>query len=180
MFLKEEINKEWTLFLDRDGVINVRNFEGYITSVADFVFLPHALEGIAKLSDLFGRIIVVTNQQGVGKKIMSMRNLSEIHGYMTTEIQEKGGRIDEIMVATNLKGAENDRRKPLTVMGEEAKEKFPEIDFSKAIMVGDTDSDIRFGMNLGMYTVGVESQEKITEIPHLLVKDLLELYTVLK
>lgn len=160
-----EVDNSWTLFLDRDGVINYRNFEGYITDVNDFIFLPNVLDAIAKLSQIFGRIIVVTNQQGVGKKIMSKSNLEEIHRYMIDEINRHGGKIDAIFVATNLKGAKTDRRKPNSDMALEAQQKFPAIDFKKSMMVGDTESDIKFGINLGMKTTLIRSKEKVSIEP---------------
>lgn len=175
MLFKQPITKEWTLFLDRDGVINKRNFEGYVTTPSEFEFLPLAIEGIVKLSRIFGRIIVVTNQQGIGKKIMTERNLSVIHDYMLAMIHDNGGNIDDVFYAANLKGASNDRRKPLPNMGLEAQQKYPEIDFKKSIMVGDTDSDLRFGMNLGMYTVLINSEEPTTEKADLTVDNLNEL-----
>jgi phosphoglycolate phosphatase-like HAD superfamily hydrolase len=60
-------------------------------------------------------------------------------------------------------------------MALEAQRQFPEIDFSRAVMVGDTDSDIRFGRELGMRTVLVESKEETTAVPDLSVNSLLEL-----
>jgi phosphoglycolate phosphatase-like HAD superfamily hydrolase len=60
-------------------------------------------------------------------------------------------------------------------MALEAQRQFPEIDFSKAIMVGDTDTDIRFGKELGMKTVLVESEEVTEEVPDHTVNSLLEL-----
>lgn len=180
MLFKQPITKEWTLFLDRDGVINKRNFEGYVTTPSEFEFLPHAIEGIVELSHLFGRIIVVTNQQGIGKKIMTERNLSAIHDYMLEKIHENGGNISEVFYAANLKGGPNDRRKPLPNMGIEAQQKYPEIDFKKSIMVGDTDSDLRFGMNLGMFTVLVKSKEMIGEKYDLKVDNLVQLVKKIK
>ena len=154
------VDSTWTLFLDRDGVINKRNFEGYITEVASFEFLPNVPQAIARLSQIFHRVIVVTNQQGIGKGLMTERNLFEIHAYMCDSIYELGGKIDKCYFAPNLKGAEDDMRKPGPAMAELAKMEFPEIDFSRCVMVGDTDSDILFGKNLGMKTVRVLSPEK--------------------
>ncbi len=156
-----EIDSSWTLFLDRDGVINKRNFDGYITKTEDFIFTPYFLTSIPMLSNLFGKIIVITNQQGIGKGVMTDECLNEIHQYMTTEIQKVGGRIDEIFFASNLKNALNDRRKPLPIMGIEAKNKFPSIIFSKSVMIGDTNSDLLFGENLGMKTILLKSSEQI-------------------
>lgn len=158
------VDATWTLFLDRDGVINKRNFEGYITDVASFEFLPEVPKAIATLSKIFHRVIVVTNQQGIGKGLMTERNLLEIHTYMNDEVYAAGGKIDKCYFAPNLRGAEDDMRKPGPAMAELAKMEFPEIEFDRCVMVGDTDSDILFGKNLGMKTVRVRSKEK-TEVP---------------
>jgi D-glycero-D-manno-heptose 1,7-bisphosphate phosphatase len=176
----EEVDENWTLFLDRDGVINKRNFEGYITKVEDFVFIPHFLPSISILSQIFGKIIVVTNQQGIGKGIMNEKSLLEIHRHMIQEINNVGGRIDQVFYATNLKNEHNDRRKPLPNMGLEAQNQFPNIDFKKSIMIGDTNSDIQFGKSLGMKTILYKSSEKITENIDLVINDFKELTIRLK
>lgn len=178
---KKETNKPFnTLFLDRDGVINVRNFDGYITSSEDFIFSPNVIEGLQLLSPLFDRIIVVTNQQCIAKNILSKSNLDALHRYMLQMLETNNIHIAAIYVAENLKGAANDRRKPLPIMGLEAKAQFPAIDFNNSWMVGDTDSDLQFGMNLGMQTAAVKSKEQLTLEPSLLVTDLVELYHKIK
>src|SRR5690554_3601621 len=142
------IDSSWTLFLDRDGVLNQRNFEGYITSVKDFKILPGVIEGLKRLTKQFNRIIIVTNQQGIGKKMMTEVQLDEIHSFMIEEFSKNAIQIDKVFHASNLRGAINDRRKPGSAMAREAKSIFPEIEFDKSLMVGDTASDIQFGMNL--------------------------------
>lgn len=156
-------DKNWTLFLDRDGVINKRNFDGYITNESDFEFLPLVLKALEKLSNVFGRIVVVTNQQGVGKNLMTQDDLNAIHQFMTQKIEENKGRVDAVFSATNLRKAEVDNRKPNINMALMAKEKFHEIDLKKSVMVGDTDSDIMFGKNVGMKTVLIKSKEITSE-----------------
>lgn len=175
-----EIDDNWTLFLDRDGVINERIFGGYVTAPSDFVFRTDFLDVIPGLSEKFRRIFIVTNQQGIAKGLMEKRNLLEIHDFMLSEIEKHGGRIDEIFFASNLKGEHPDRRKPGAVMALEAKEIYPEIDFERSLMIGDTDSDIRFGKNLGMKTVLLRSEEKIVEKADLEIDSLTELINVLK
>lgn len=170
-----KFGSDWTLFLDRDGVINRRNFDGYITSVDAFEFLPGAITGLREIAGYFGRIIIVTNQQGIAKGLMTRRNLAVIHRYMQETLEREGVRIDGIFVADNARGAKNDRRKPLPAMGLEAKTMFSEIDFDRAVMVGDTESDIEFGMNLGMKTVLVRSKEEVNVKPDWTVNDLKEL-----
>lgn len=156
------IDRSWTLFLDRDGVINQRIMGGYVTSPNEFEFLPGALKAIARFSRIFHRIIVVTNQQGVGKGLMTERNVLEVHAYMCDEIHLSMGRIDKCFFAPNLAGAEEDLRKPGPAMAEMAKFEFPEIEFERSVMVGDTDSDISFGKNLGMKTVRIKTVEPIS------------------
>lgn len=169
-----QIDGTWTLFLDRDGVINERVFGGYITTVEDFNFLPDVESAIAGFTKLFHRVIVVTNQQGVGKGLMTERNVLEIHSYMGNQIHLAGGKIDKCYFAPNLRGAEEDLRKPGPAMAEMAKMEFPEIDFKHSIMVGDTDSDILFGKNLGMKTVRIETAEPIGVEADLTVSSLYE------
>jgi histidinol-phosphate phosphatase family protein len=166
------IDESWTLFIDRDGVINQRDFNGYITTPEQFHFLPRAIEGLIRFRKSFGKLIVVTNQQGVGKGLMNERNLDELHGYMIDRLKESGVIIDAIYAATNIRGARNDRRKPRPNMALEARRQFPDINFSKSVMIGDTDGDIRFGMNLGMITVLVDSDEKVVGQPDFIINDL--------
>lgn len=157
-----DIDGTWTLFLDRDGVINERIMGGYVTSPNEFEFLPGVLKALARFNRIFHRIVVVTNQQGVGKGLMTERNVLEVHSYMSDEIHRSRGRIDKCFFAPNLVGAEEDLRKPGPVMAEMAKMEFPEIEFERSIMVGDTDSDILFGKNLGMKTVRIKTVEPIS------------------
>ena len=155
----QEVNQSWTLFLDRDGVINQRLKDDYVKKWSEFRFAKGVLETMPLLANLFGRIIVVTNQQGVGKGFMSQQQLDDIHDQMKESVISAGGRIDLILSCTSLKGSEKDCRKPDPAMGHWAKEKFPEIDFRRAIMVGDSITDIQFGENLGMTTVWVRGKE---------------------
>jgi len=150
------------LFLDRDGVINKRQ-EGYVSSWDAFEYTEGALKAIVRFSKYFDRIIVVTNQQGVGKELMSQEQLDKLHEEMSASIEDAGGRIDAILACTELDSEDNNCRKPSPAMGLWAKRKFPEIDFSQAIMVGDSISDMKFGENLGMFTVLVGGKEEEAE-----------------
>ena len=152
-----------TLFLDRDGVINRRKIGGYITSVDEFEFLPGVLDAITKLSSHFEHIFVVTNQQCIGKGIITVEELSHIHKYMTDQIQQNGGRVDKIYFSPNLASENNISRKPNPGMAYQAKEDFPVIDLSKSIMVGDSLSDMQFGKNAGMKTVFLHNGQTIND-----------------
>ena len=65
------IGKEWTVFLDRDGVINRRRVDDYVKHIDEWDWLTDSLESIVKLSHEVKRVVVVTNQQGIGKGVMT-------------------------------------------------------------------------------------------------------------
>lgn len=144
------IDKSWTLFLDRDGVINVRFPGDYVKCVEEFEFIPGAINAIVRFSKIFGRIIVVTNQQGIAKGIYSHEDLDCIHAHMKAEIKKAGGKIDAVYYAPQAASENSPMRKPGTGMALQAKKDFPEIDFSKSVMIGDTQSDMEFGKAMGM------------------------------
>ncbi|HEV3251583.1 MAG TPA: histidinol phosphate phosphatase, partial [Puia sp.] len=96
------IDKYWTLFLDRDGVINYENPDGYIYAPSEFVFYEEFPATIKILSEVFPLIIVATNQRGVGKGLMTEKDLSDIHAKMLHDTQTAGGRIDKVYVCTSL------------------------------------------------------------------------------
>ncbi len=167
---KPEIDKTWTLFLDRDGVINVESVGSYITSWDEFVFHEGVLESLRNLSHVFGRIVVVSNQRGVGRGIMSMDALREINHNMRTAITEHGGKIDKIYAATAVTD-EDRNRKPNTGMGMQAQEDFPEIDFRKSVMIGNSISDMEFGKRLSMYNVFLTTKHEPFSLPHDLIDE---------
>lgn len=150
---KGKIDKFWTLFLDRDGVINVRLIDDYVKNINEFEFLPGVLDAFKIFTEKFGRIIIVTNQQGVGKGLMTLQDVDTVHQFMTKEIEAQKGRIDAIYVCPQLKSDPENFRKPSPRMAYMAQHDFPEIDFDKSIMIGDSNSDIEFGKNAGMYTI---------------------------
>lgn len=168
----KSIDSSWTLFLDRDGVINKRIMNGYVTQVAEFHFLEEVPESISFFSKKFAHIFVVTNQQGIAKERMSESNLLEIHRYMENEVERFGGKISECYYAPELASDENSSRKPKPTMALKAQKDFPEVVFEKSIMVGDTDTDILFGKNLGMKTVRIKTEEAINVEADLTVSSL--------
>lgn len=157
-------NSHWTLFLDRDGVINKRPFNDYVKRIEDFEFLPGVFKALEILARLFPSVVIVTNQQGVGKGLMTKDELEEIHQWMQQKIEKNNGRIDAVFCCTQLKSETENCRKPAIAMAEQAQQLFPEIVFEKAIMVGDTESDILFGQNAGMKTILI-GNEKISLTP---------------
>lgn len=154
------INREWTLFLDRDGVINRRLIDDYVKDISEFEFLEGTKEAIKIFHGVFGRIFVVTNQRCIARKIITEEKLNEIHSYMLSSIEQAGGRIDKIYHCPHDRNEGCVCRKPNPGLAFIAKEEFREVDLSKSIMVGDTSSDIYFGKNADMVTVKLTSKIK--------------------
>ncbi|MEO5782814.1 MAG: HAD-IIIA family hydrolase [Ginsengibacter sp.] len=145
----KKIDKNWTLFLDRDGVINDEKETDYIKTWEEFRFLPGAKEAIKNFTEKFGNIVIITNQRGVSKGITKLEDLEVMHKNMIAEIVATGGKITKLYYCIDMDDA-SPNRKPNTGMGLQAKKEFPEIDFSKTVMVGNTISDMEFGRNLGI------------------------------
>lgn len=144
------IDKSWTLFLDRDGVINHEKFEDYIHTWEEFRFYDGAKVAIQIFSKKFNRVIVVTNQRGVAKGVTKLKDVEDIHTNMTADIEAVGGKLDAIYFCPDMEGP---NRKPNPGMGLQAVKDFEDIDLNKSIMVGNTLSDMQFGRNLGIKTI---------------------------
>jgi D-glycero-alpha-D-manno-heptose 1-phosphate guanylyltransferase len=153
-----QIDSTWTLFLDRDGVINKKLENDYVKTIPEFHFIPGTLEALAELSHLFGQLIIVTNQQGIGKGIMSEEDLQDIHRFMWDEIKQHGGRIDAIYHAPQLKSEGSSMRKPGTGMALQAKKDFPRIDFARSIMAGDSALDMEFAKRARMHSILISEE----------------------
>jgi histidinol-phosphate phosphatase family protein len=146
-------NSGWSLFLDRDGVINHRIPDNYVKTVADFAFINGVPEALAYFNKIFTHIFIVTNQQGIGKGLMQVSDLDEIHRFMLSKITGLNGRIDKVYHCPDLKESGSFYRKPGIGMGLQARKDFPDLRFRNCLMVGDSESDLRFGKRLGMKTV---------------------------
>jgi D-glycero-D-manno-heptose 1,7-bisphosphate phosphatase len=158
-----EIDQNWTLFLDRDGVINKLLLGDYVKLVSEFEWLPDSKEAVINASNVFGRTIVVTNQRGISKGLMTVQQLSDVHSHLQSELPKNT--IDAIYYCPFQDGHPSDCRKPGVGMPLKAKTHFPEIDFEKSIMVGDSLSDIQMGNKLGMITVHVQSGHDYKNVP---------------
>jgi histidinol-phosphate phosphatase family protein len=177
-----EVDDNWTLFLDRDGTINTKLEDDYVKKWSEFEFIPGALESLSKFAKRFARIVIVTNQQGIGKELMTHEDLTDIHKKMMEVIEFYDGRIDQIYYCPFLAIHEPTCRKPMPGMAIQAQKDFPDIDFSKSIMVGDAISDVEFGTRLGMKTVMLlpDSYTQTEYNADLCVSDLEELNSYLK
>lgn len=138
------------LFLDRDGILN-RHLPGdYVRNWSMWEWLPGVLDTMPKLAKRYRRIFIVTNQQGVGKGLMTEADLEDVHRHMLADIEAVGGRIDRVYTCTDLESAHSLNRKPEPGMALQAQRDFPEVVFHRSVMVGDSKSDALFARNSRM------------------------------
>ena len=146
-----------TLFLDRDGVINKKLELRYVTNFDEFVFVINSDIAIRKLHKIFKRILIVTNQQGIGKGIMTEDDLNLLHLQMQRKLSVDFDLIDKIYFCPCLELDNCNCRKPKTGMLENAKLDFPDMKIEDSFLVGDSDSDIIAGKKFGLSTIKVSS-----------------------
>jgi D-glycero-D-manno-heptose 1,7-bisphosphate phosphatase len=157
-------DKTWTLFLDRDGVINIEKVDDYIHHWGEFVFYENAVETVARLSQLFGRVIVVTNQKGIGKGVTREEDVHVIHQNILKQVQDAGGHIEAFYFCPDTAN-DSPCRKPNAGMAFKAKQDYPDIDFDKSLMVGNNLSDMQFGRNAGMHTAFLRTTQPDLVLP---------------
>jgi D-glycero-D-manno-heptose 1,7-bisphosphate phosphatase len=146
----------WTVFLDRDGILNRKAPEhDYIKSRDEFEWLPGAREALRRLSDAGAHLFIVTNQQGVARGVMSEADVAGVHDLVRSDLSKAGVTLDAIYVCPHLAGT-CDCRKPALGLFHRARQEFPEVDFARSVVVGDSQSDIDAGRQLGARTVFVQ------------------------
>lgn len=155
-----QIDKSWSLFLDRDGVINVDTPGDYCRNASQFHLFETTLPAMKIFNDLFGKIVVVTNQRGVTKGVMTEDDLQGIHEKMMSLVLPAGGRIDKIYYCMDQDVETSTHRKPKPGMAYDAQRDFPSIDFFKSIMIGNNISDMQFGKAVGMKTVFIDDRKE--------------------
>ena len=152
-----------TLFLDRDGVINLKLDGEYVKNIDQFKFISGVKDSISKLSKIFKRILIVTNQQGIAKGIMSDKDLCVLHEYMLCELKKNGGVIDKIYYCPHLSSENCNCRKPNPGMIEQAMIDFPEIKLSQSYLIGDSYTDIQAGNKMGLTSVKVDNEYTLSK-----------------
>lgn len=135
------MHKERFILLDRDGVINRKIQNGYVTRWAEFRFLPGALEGLRRLTEAGFHLVVVSNQAGVGKGRMTQADLMLVTRRFIRKVNAFGGRIEKAYYCTHRKDARCRCRKPLPglLLAAQRENGF---NFGEAWMIGDSPTDL--------------------------------------
>jgi len=143
------------IFLDRDGVIN-RERSDYVKSIAEFEFLPGATQALKQLNQLPWPIIIITNQAGIGRGIITETRLNEIHAYLLKEVALTGGRIDAIYHCPHTPQQQCSCRKPRPGLFLRAAQDL-HIDLSRSFMIGDAEKDLLAAHAAGCYPIFVQT-----------------------
>lgn len=159
-----------TVFLDRDGVINCRPGDGYVTSEEQFQFLDGVKQAITMMTDAGIRLFVVTNQRCIAHGLLTEAELARIHAKMCQELQEAGGRIQAVYHCPHHPD-QCDCKKPKPGMLLRAQQEYPPLDFEQAVIVGDSLRDLQAGHAVGCRCIlvgpEVERQKIVTEMQQL-------------
>lgn len=149
----KRVRRRSAVFLDRDGVINQKLADGeYVTSWEEFHFLPGAQSAIRCLNELGFLVIVVSNQRGIARGVLTERVLQEIHEKMKRELERAGARIDGLFYCPHDDADQCACRKPQPGMLLDAAQSL-DIELSSSWMIGDARSDIEAGRNAGCRTI---------------------------
>jgi D-glycero-D-manno-heptose 1,7-bisphosphate phosphatase len=147
------MSRQKAIFFDRDGVVNYRLAKDYVKTNEEFHFLPDFLKFFKEIKEKGYLAILVSNQQGVGKGLMTEDALKRVLEYMQEMlIKLTGFRFDDIYYCTDLAAVGSFRRKPNPGMILEAIEKW-RISTSDSWMIGDSPSDATAGRNAGVRTI---------------------------
>jgi len=151
---------DFTIFLDRDGVINLPIVDDYAKQPNEFILVDGVLDALGKLQQMVKRVVMVTNQQGVHRKVMSEKDLENVHLKLYNSLKNKGlSYFDASFYAPYLKEESHEWRKPKNGMLLKAKSYFPDIDWTKAIMVGDSPGDMQLADTLGITKVKIANPQ---------------------
>jgi D-glycero-D-manno-heptose 1,7-bisphosphate phosphatase len=149
-----------TIFLDRDGVINRKLENDYVKNWDEFEFLPGVKAALAQLTAAQHRLIIITNQRGISRGIMSEEDVKNVHQKLCAEVAASGANISGIYFCPH-DNHQCSCRKPDVGMFLNAYNDFPEIDFATSVMIGDSLTDLEAGSRVGCATIFINPSSKL-------------------
>ena len=170
-FVDERAGRTWCLFVDRDGVLNRQIVGDYVRSWRQFEWLPRAKDALKILSDWAPHLVVVTNQQGIGKGLMASEDVAAIHRRLQAELATDHVLLDSLQVCPPLESEGCPCRKPRTGLVLDWLRLHRDSEQSLSIMVGDSQSDLELANNVAALTGGCASIRIGSQIIHGAVAD---------
>ena len=155
------------IILDRDGVIN-QDSDQFIKSPEEWIPIPGSLEAIARLNQSGWRVVLASNQSGVGRGLFGMDTLNAINAKMVESLAQVGGRLDAIFFCPHAADSTCDCRKPKPGLYKQIESRF-NVDLTGVPMVGDSLRDLQAGLAVGCqtYLVLTGKGERTREDPDL-------------
>ncbi|MFH1545345.1 MAG: D-glycero-beta-D-manno-heptose 1,7-bisphosphate 7-phosphatase [archaeon] len=162
------------VFLDRDGTINEE--KNYLSREEDFKFIPGTIEGLKLLREKGFKLIVVTNQSGIGRGFVEGKQVERINKKMKEELKEEEVELDAVYVCPHTPEEGCDCRKPKNALVKIAEKEF-KLDLKKSFFVGDKTIDIQLGKNCNGRTILLKtgyggSDKKFKVKPDYIAEDL--------
>lgn len=155
------------VFLDRDGVIN-EDRDDYVKNVGELNVYPYTPEAIKRLNEAGYMVVVVSNQQGVAKGLISEADLRGMEDEITRQVEAAGGRIARFYYCKHMASEGCNCRKPQPGMLLRAAKDFG-IDLNRSVIVGDTVKDVLAGKSAGCKTVlvltGGVPRDEVANLP---------------
>jgi D-glycero-D-manno-heptose 1,7-bisphosphate phosphatase len=143
------------IILDRDGVINFDS-DKFIKSPDEWKPIPGSLEAVARLNQNGYRVVVASNQSGVGRGLFDMATLNAIHAKMHKALAQFGGRIDAVFYCPHAADSQCDCRKPRTGLFRQIAERF-HADLAGVPAIGDSLRDLQAAAEAGCQPMLVET-----------------------
>jgi D-glycero-D-manno-heptose 1,7-bisphosphate phosphatase len=148
-------SSECVVVLDRDGTINVDRH--YLRDPGQVELLPGSAAALRKLNELGYRVVVVTNQSGIGRGFMTLADVEAVNRELLRIVRQEGGRLDAIYLCPHDPGEGCACRKPGTGLLERAGRELG-FDPARSAVVGDKGSDIEMGRRAGAATILVAAE----------------------
>lgn len=141
------------IFFDRDGIVNQSPGPGYVERWADFHILPEFVDILRIVTELGYVSVIITNQRGVGRGIMTLETLEDMHRHLRSTLKEQYGlELLDIFTCTHDHADNCECRKPKPGMFFAAAQKHA-IDLSQSWMIGDSSKDVEAGRAAGCHTI---------------------------
>lgn len=167
------------VFLDRDGTIN-DNRMGYTSTIKNFIFLPLVKQALNKLSKTDYKIIITTNQSGIGRGFFKVSDLLKLHAWMQKEFREQNIRLDKIYYCPHRPQDNCRCRKPKLGMLLDAVKDF-RISLNDGWLIGDDDKDVVLGRSANVKTIklGKKVAADLKLQPNFYARDLMEAVNII-
>ncbi|MEK6555664.1 MAG: HAD family hydrolase [Bdellovibrionota bacterium] len=162
--MKNKTPPSKAIFLDRDGTLIVDKV--YLNDPEQIEYLPGVFSALRELRDAGFIFLIVTNQSGIPRGLVSIDNLNEIHRRIRYAFSENGVDLQEFYYAPYPTDSEHPMRKPNPGMILQGAKDY-NVDLSQSWMIGDRMIDVEAGHRAGVKTIMVGPREKASDFPKL-------------